>query len=210
MEQHVRPDVRFGVVENFLLRTEAHELLKHPAAALVLRAGVELAVGKRACAALAELDVALGVQRSAAPEALDLFPAQRCGVAALEHEGPQPRLRQHEGGEHACRAEADDHGPLRCGAAGNMVDIWRLPRDLCAAAAAQHGPLAAAERDVHGVDPAEVRLFAGVKGAAENVQRSDVRCADMQGLRRMIIQLGDVVRLRQDQVTNAKHGVPSR
>ena len=168
VEQHICPDVRFGVVEDLLLRTEAYKLLKHPAAALVLRAGVELAVGKRTCAALAELDVALGVQRAATPEALDLFPAQRCGVAALEHEGPQPRLRQHEGGEHACRAEAD------------------------------------------GVDPAEVRLFAGVKGAAENVQRGDVRCADMQGLRRMIIQLGDIVRLRQDQVTNAKHGVPSR
>ena len=57
----------------------------------VLRAGVELAVGKRTRAALAELDVRALVQLARCPEALDIAPSPLDAFAALEQDRPPQR-----------------------------------------------------------------------------------------------------------------------
>lgn len=71
----------------------------------------ELAVGERPRAALAELHVRLRVECATAPKALDILVARVDIVAALEHERLAALARERQGGEHACRAEADDDGP---------------------------------------------------------------------------------------------------
>ena len=68
--QHVRAHMGSGVREDALRRAAAHQRLHNEPVAHVTGAGVQLPVGKRTGAALAELDVAFGVQRAAAPEAL--------------------------------------------------------------------------------------------------------------------------------------------
>ena len=59
------------VVDNALVRAVLSKLLKHPAHAVVVRAGIELAVGEGARAALTELDVRLGIERTARAEGID-------------------------------------------------------------------------------------------------------------------------------------------
>ena len=49
--------MRLGVVKDLLGRAVAHKFLKHLALTMILCSGGQLAVGERACAALAELDV---------------------------------------------------------------------------------------------------------------------------------------------------------
>jgi len=68
--QHIGAYVGLGVREDALRRAAAHQRLHNEPVAHVTGAGVQLPVGKRTGAALAELDVALGVQCAAAPEAL--------------------------------------------------------------------------------------------------------------------------------------------
>ena len=107
--QVIGADVGLGLVEDFLRCAHAVEGFQHLAAALILDAGVELAIGKGACAALAKLHVAGGVERSARPEGLHI---RRTGIhipAPFDHQRLQPRLRQAQRGEQARRAHAADH-----------------------------------------------------------------------------------------------------
>ena len=67
--------------------------------AQVLCAGVQLAVGKRAGAAFAELHIGLKIQRSAAPEPLHILSALLYASAALEQDGPSAAAGQHQGGK---------------------------------------------------------------------------------------------------------------
>ena len=85
---------------------------QHKADAPVVRAGVQLAVGKGPRAALAELDVVFPVQRAAGAKALDRREARVDIAAALEHDGLCPRAGKQQRGEHPRRAEAHDDRTL--------------------------------------------------------------------------------------------------
>jgi hypothetical protein len=108
-------DVRMRDVEDFGRRAGLHELFHHLAAekARVLDLAVELAVGERARAAFAELHVRLGVEHALAPQAPGVAGALAHGLAALEHDGLEAHLREHQRREDAAGAEADDHRPAR-------------------------------------------------------------------------------------------------
>ena len=85
----------------------------------------ELAVGKGAGAALAELDVGFRIEHAAAPQAPGVLGALAHRAAALEHDRAEAHLRQQQRGEEAAGAEADDHRPRR-GAGG---EVGRRPGD---------------------------------------------------------------------------------
>ena len=90
--------------------------------ARVLDAGIELAVGEGASAALAELDVGFGVEDAAAPEAPGVAGALADQFAAFEDERAEAHLGQDEGSHQAAGAGADDHGTFggwRCTGVGS-------------------------------------------------------------------------------------------
>ncbi len=208
LKQHIRSDVGLGVIEDLLLRARADELLQHPPAALVFRAGVQLSVGKGSGAALAELYVRFRVERAAVPEGLHLFPALRRGLAAFQNDRAQSRHGKHQCREHPRRAEAGDDRPFFALRVRHVIAVRLFPRDLRTAAAAQNGALPAAERHVDRVDPAQLRLLPRVQRTPEDLQGGDVRRLHPQALRRMIAQRVLIVRLRQNNIPDPNHSIP--
>ena len=104
--QPVGADVRLREEANLLRRAHLAERLQHLAAARIVNARIQLAVGKRPRAALAELHVALGLQRAAAPKRLDVA-ARASRLAALDHQRRKPRLRQPQRREQPRRPQPD-------------------------------------------------------------------------------------------------------
>lgn len=108
-------DVRVRGDEDFLRRAGRHELLHHlaPEVARVLDLAVELAVREGAGAAFAELHIALGVELAPPPQGPGVLRAFAHRLAALQHDGPETHLRQHQRREDAAGTEADHHRALR-------------------------------------------------------------------------------------------------
>ena len=103
------------------------EFPQHVRDAPVMRACIQLAVGKCTGPALAELHVALGVKRAAAAEGPDLRRACVRVPAALEHYWLQAGTGERERTEHPRGAEARDHdrGPVQ-GKARDFISVGRL------------------------------------------------------------------------------------
>ena len=114
-------DVRLGDAGDLLGRAGLDELLDHLARQMARVADLapELAVGKGAGAALAELDVRFGIEHAAPPQAPGVAGALAHRAAALEDDRAKAHLRQQQGGEEAAGPEADDHRPH--GRAGGEV-----------------------------------------------------------------------------------------
>ena len=127
--EHVRADVRLGVVHHGLGRAVSGKFAQNVRDSPVVRAGVEFSVGKSSGSALAELDVALAVQLAAGAEGSDLRSARVHVRAALEHYGAQPRAGEGQRAEHARRAEArHDHRRAARREPGDLVALRRLGR----------------------------------------------------------------------------------
>ena len=108
--QLVRADVGACFPEDLLRCARGDERLEHGAAAGILDAAVELAVGEHARAALAELHVALLVERAARAEGCDVA-LTRVGLsAAFEQNRAESRARKPQGCKQPGRAAADDDG----------------------------------------------------------------------------------------------------
>jgi len=106
--------VRVRHVQDFGRRAGGDEFLHHLAAqvARVADLAVELAVGKGAGTAFAELHVAFRVELLLAPQAPGVLGAFAHGLAALQHDGLEPHLRQHQRRQHAAGAKAHHHRAL--------------------------------------------------------------------------------------------------
>ena len=105
--QAVRAHVRARFPQNLLRRAEAGQRFQHFAAVDVLDAGIELAIGKRPGAALAELHVALRIERSAVPEGVDVARALVHAFAALDDQRGKAHACKRQRREQPRRAEAD-------------------------------------------------------------------------------------------------------
>lgn len=162
LDEHVRADVGLGVISNVLRRAVRRKLREHEADARVVRAGVELAVGEGARAALAELHVALGVERAARAKRGDLRAARPGVRPALEHDGSCTRARKQERGKHPRRAEAHDHG-ARLRRRDVRDGIGLFVGDRGAAAAADELLLVPAHGHADGVDIVNVILPARIE-----------------------------------------------
>ena len=114
--QAVRAHVRARFPENLLRRAEAGQRFQHFAAMGVLDAGIEFAIGKGTRAALAELHIALRVERSAAPEGVHVARALVHAFAALDHQRGKAHARKRQRREQPRRAEADHQRAMVKGA----------------------------------------------------------------------------------------------
>ena len=114
LDQLEGADVGVGGVENLWRRAVSHKLGQYLAAQMagVLDLAVELAVRERARTAFAVLHVGFGRQLALAPQAPGVLGALAHGLAALQHDGLEAHLGQHEACKHAAGAKAHDHGAL--------------------------------------------------------------------------------------------------
>ena len=199
-----------GVVGDVLRRAVRRKLREHEADARVVRAGVELAVGERARAALAELHVALRVKRPARAKRRDLRAARLRVRPALEHDGVCPRAREQQRREHPRRAEAHDHGArLRRRDAGDGVGL--VLHDRGAAAAADEPPLVPAHGHAHGVNIVNVVFFARIERLFADAQAGDVtgrnvQCSGGQRFERRLVRAGGELQVRN---CDHRHALPA-
>ena len=166
VDEHVGADMGFGVIGDALRRTVGGKFAQDPEHAFIVRAGVELAVREGPGPALTELDVGLGVERSALSERLHGGGALFDGLSALDDEGPRPGLRQQQGREHARRAEADDNGPLGTVHFGNFIDRGHIGRGVLPGGF-QSPLLPAPERQGGGAGVVNVVFLPRVEGALD-------------------------------------------
>ena len=162
-----------GVDENILRRAAGYESFQNEAVAGVPGAGGELAVGKRTGAALTELDVGGLIQPAAGPEPLHIRPALLHGTAALEQNGAQSGLGQHQSGKEAAGPCTHHYRrDLRRGnRIGQCVGFGTFhPGDFPAAAPAQYGRLVL-DDGLHGVD--QLHAVPGVHAAPQHPQRDE-------------------------------------
>ena len=150
------------------------ELGQHLAAeeARVLDLAVELAIGERAGAAFAELDVGFGIEHASAPEAPGVFRSLAHDLAALQQDRGEAHLGEDQGGEQAAWAGADDDwakgGALRCVAEVAVGHVRRRADVLVGLETGEDGGLVA-HVEVEGVDELDRRALACVPAAAEQV-----------------------------------------
>ena len=112
-----------GVIENVLPCPRRHKLFQNPADSGVVDPGVQLAVGKRSRAALAELDVAFRVQLARLEEFFHLLVAGLGILSPFQHQRLPARQRQNQRGKHPSGAEAHHYRAFlrRTGGFGRLV-----------------------------------------------------------------------------------------
>src|SRR3989344_385420 len=113
LDQPQRADVLLADVNDFFQRARVHEVFQYltdmmPA---ILDAGMELAVGERTRADLAELHVGFRIEVALAPEAPHVLRAVAHALAAFQNQRPEAHARQRQPGEQATGTGADDDGP---------------------------------------------------------------------------------------------------
>ena len=195
-----------GIVGDALGRAVGGKLGEHEADAFIVRAGVQLAVGKGPGAALAELHVVLGVQLAAAAQALD---GQRTRVhilSALEHDRPHSGARQQQRGEHPRGAKAHHDGPraVRRGR-GDRVFLLDIGGDTFVPDTAQRALLAAAQLHGHSADIVDIVLFARVQRAPHELPALDAPRVDAQLRRRLFFQRLRRLLRQQAQIPHEYH-----
>ena len=208
-DQNVRSNVRLGVVGDALVRTGLRKLTQDPALSLVFRTGIQLPVGEGTGAALAKLDVALGIQNSGLPKPFHRRAPGLCVLTAFDHDRFAAGHCQSQSSKHPAGAEADHDGPL-------FRQRFRL-RDpvierLCRAhagisALSEHLVFAVPGRDVHRVEPADVLLFPCVQGPAPDFQTRDLRGLDSECVRGKYDQTVWIVPRRNGYISYRQHFV---
>ena len=180
-----------GVVGDALRRTVLIKFLQHPAHALVMGAGVQLAVGKGAGAALTELHVALRVQGPAPAEGLHRGSALLHGLAPFQHDGLCPGPGQHQGREHPRRAKAHHPGPLVRSDPGNLINRGLvfgnvLPGPAEPAALVRHSHR-------YGADIMNIVFLPGIQGALHQLKLPDLPGFAAQGPGGSALQGGELL-----------------
>ena len=107
--EDIRADVRLRLFDDIRRSTVLGKDFQHIVAQRITDARGQLAVRVGAGAALTELDIAVGIERTALPERVHDLVALVQISAALEHERTVAVLCQHIGGEQSRRAETDHH-----------------------------------------------------------------------------------------------------
>ena len=173
-------------------------------------AGVQLAVGKGAGAALTELHVVLRVQGPAPAEGLHRGSPLLHGLAPLQYDGPCPRPGQHQGGEHARRAEAHHHGPLVGTNLGNLINRGLVFGNVLPGPAEIPPLLRQGHR--YGADVMNVVFLPGIQGALYQLKLPDLPGFAAQSPGSLAFQGGELLSHLQAQRSNQNHApnLPAR
>ena len=207
-------DMRMRFPQYVVGRAGLDELLQHLAAqeARVLHPAIELAVGKGAGAAFAELHIAVRVQFGAAPQAPGILGALAHHLAAIEDDGPEAHLRQDQPGEQAARSRADHHGAQAAPAARRrhreaVCHVRGGAQVLVVREAREHRRFVG-QLDIDGIDQLDRIASAGVVAAAIEAVALELGGLDAQPPGDRLGQgLGCMVE-RQIQSGQAKHPGP--
>ena len=193
-----------GIHQNGRRRAAGYQLFQNKAVAGILGAGVQFAVGEGTGAALAKLDVGLGIQRAVGPEPFHIRRPLLGGLTALKENGAQTCVGEHQRGEETGGPGTHHHGGdiFRGAGSGEAVELRRVAAYALVAAAAQHLGFIFDLRG-HGVD--EKQLFPGVHGAAQDLRAEDVRRAYAQKFGDFTRQGALILPGRQAQLVDPQH-----
>ena len=171
----------------------------------VLGAGVQLAVGKSAGAALAELDVAGEIQFPGGPEPLHIGGTLLHFSPPLQQNGSGSGAGQHQRGKQTRRASAYHHRrQLRRGnGLRQLVGGTGRPSGDVLVPAAQHGGFVG-HFGLHGVDHADA--FPRVNAAAQNMQRQQCVFLNSQDMEYLGAEHGKPAAGGEFQIFDAQHG----
>ena len=112
-DQPKRPDMRLGHPQDLLRRPRPDKLLQHlpPAMPGVLDLRIQLAVRKRPRAALAKLHIGFRLQHPPPPQPPSVLRPLPHHPTAIQHNRPEPHLRQHQSRKQPARPRPDHHRP---------------------------------------------------------------------------------------------------
>ena len=203
-------DVRLGLPQDLFGRTGGDELGQYLAAlvARILDLAVELAVGKGAGAALAELDIGFGAKDAAPPQRPGVLGALAYDGAAFEYDRPEATLGEDQRRQQAAGTGADHHRPQGFVAARQrrrpIAEVGRRLDVVVVGEAGEHGRFVADLR-VDGVDERDRRALAGIGAAPEHVEANEVAGCDPEARHQCRRQCLWWVVERQFQFGDADH-----
>ncbi len=203
--------MRLGFGQDFGRRAGADELGEHLAAQepRVLDLAVELAVGKGAGAALAELHVGFWIQNPPPPQAPGVLGPLAHDLAAVQDDRPESHLGENQPREQATRAGADHHwarsGGLRRPGDEAVAGVGRRLDAAVPGEARQHFGLVP-QGDVHRIDHGDGRFPARVVGPAHHGEIDQVLRRRAEALQDGGRQRLRPVTERQLQFGQSQHG----
>ena len=205
-------DVRLVEVENFRRRTGLNEFSKHLASVIlgVLDLAVQLAIGKRAGTALAELHVGFRIEFAPAPQAEGVPGALTHRFAALQDDRTQAHLRQDQTGEEAAGSGADHHRTLRRFFPCLGHEVIRHVRGAChvgVAPEARQRCILVAQFNIHGVDQADDCRLARIHGATLDRELREPGFLDLQFVQQCALERGLGMVEGEFYFSQSQHGV---
>ena len=196
-----------GVHQDALRRAAGRQLLQNPPVPDVPGAGIQLSVGKSACAPLAELNIGFRIQRAAPQEGFHV-PLPGHGVLPpLQHDGPQAAPGQNKGRKQAPRPGPDDHRRRLGGRQGPRQPVYlrRIRRYPLIPHPPQHGFLLP-QGHRRRID--KVQLLPGVDGPAQHLKGQNVPLRHPQQPGGLAPQQLLILPRGQLQPLDPDHGLP--
>ena len=178
-------DVRLGDGQDFRRRAGRDEFGEHlaPVVMGIPDLARELAVGKQAGPALAELHVGFRVEHGAAPQAPGVLGALAHDLAALQDERAKPHLRQHQSRKQAAWAGPDDHRPrgrARRRAGDEAVIHVGGAREAAVLGEPLEQRCFVGDLDVHRIGQRDRAPLAGIGGATEHGKADEIPRRNLQ------------------------------
>ena len=203
----VRTDMGLCLPENLSGSAACRKGFQHKANPGILGAGVQLPVGKGACAPLSELHIAVRIQGAPIPEA-----AHRSGtgvhiIAPFQQHGLCPCQRQHISSKEPCRAAADDHrGQVTGGCCRHMVLIGGIGQHILVPFACRQQCILPVCGHQQGGSEMDGLFFPGIHRPPEQLYSTQLLSVRMEPLCRQIRQ--SLLRIGQGKgyVAQQNHG----
>jgi hypothetical protein len=211
-DQPERADMRLAAPQDVVRRSGADKFFQHLAAMVqsVADPAPQLAVGERAGAALAELDVAFRLQLAAPPQAPGIARAFAHHFPAVQHQRAKPHLRQRQRRQQAARPGADHHRPgrqpLRRVGDEAVARIRRRADVAIARVPPQHRRFVGNDR-IHGVDQRDRRPPPRIMPPPRHADLAERAFGHLEPSRHRFPQIGLGVIQLHFQFGQAEHGV---
>ena len=202
--QHIGAHMGQRVGEDVRRCAAGHQLLHDESVPYVPCAGVQLPVGKRPGAALAELDVALRIQFAGGPEALYIPLPLLHALSPFQQNRACAAFCQHQRGKQARRARPYYDGPHRRGVhgGGERILLRCIGGDPLIPAAAEQRRLLRGGDD-HGIH--ERQALTSVDGTAQHRQTRQRRRLYPQQSGALVQQYGFRLIRQQPQLVDTQH-----
>ena len=176
-QQYIGAHMGLGIEKDVLPCAKFHKSLQNPANPGIIDTGIQLSVGKGARAALAELDIAAGVQLTGGEKPLHFGVAAGRILAPLQNDGALTGHSKDQRRKHTRRTKAHHHRALfkRLYVFRKAVADRGGHRRPLAAALLQDLIFAAFHRNIHGINDLHIGFLAGIHRSADNAKFAHFR-----------------------------------